>query len=69
MRTIFLGTDWESLETLKLLNDNPDFDVVCVITTPDKKIGRDQVMTPSKVKGYALENKIPVVHTEKRKKE
>jgi methionyl-tRNA formyltransferase len=69
MRTIFLGTDWESLETLKLLNDSPDFEIVCVITTPDKKVGRDQVITPSKVKTYALENKIPVVHTEKRKKE
>lgn len=69
MRTIFLGTAWESLETLKVLDKDPDFDVVCVITTPDKKVGRDQIMTPSKVKKYALENKIPVVHTEKRKDE
>jgi methionyl-tRNA formyltransferase len=69
MRTIFLGTAWESLETLKVLDNDPYFDVVCVITAPDKKIGRDQIMTPSKVKKYALENKIPVIHTEKRKSE
>jgi methionyl-tRNA formyltransferase len=69
MRTIFLGTAWESLETLKVLHNNPDFEVVCVITAPDKKVGRDQLMTPSKVKKYALVNKIPVVHTEKRKEE
>jgi methionyl-tRNA formyltransferase len=69
MRTIFLGTDWESLETLKVLDNDPDFDVVCVITAPDKKVGRDQIITPSKVKKYALENKIPVIHTEKRKGE
>jgi methionyl-tRNA formyltransferase len=67
MRTIFLGTGWESLETLKVLYNNPDFEVVCVITTPDKKVGRDQIMTSSKVKQYALEKNIPVVHTEKKK--
>lgn len=67
MRTIFLGTAWESLETLKVLHKDPDFDVVCVITTPDKPVGRKQVLTRSEVKEYALANNIPVVHTEKKK--
>jgi len=67
MRTIFLGTTWESLETLKVLHKDPFFDVVCVITTPDKPVGRKQILTPSKVKVYALEHDIPVVHTEKKK--
>jgi methionyl-tRNA formyltransferase len=38
-----------------------------VITTPDKPVGRKQKLTPSAVKKYALENNIPVVHTEKKK--
>jgi methionyl-tRNA formyltransferase len=67
MRTIFLGTTWESLETLKILHKDPFFDVVCVITTPDKPVGRKQILTPSEVKRYALEYDIPVVHTEKKK--
>ena len=67
MRTIFLGTAWESLETLKVLHKDSFFDVVCVITTPDKPVGRKQKLTPSEVKKYALENGIPVVHTEKKK--
>ena len=67
MKTIFLGTGWESLETLKVLFENPNFEVVCVITSPDKKIGRKQIVTPSAVKEYALEKNIPVVHTEKKK--
>lgn len=67
MKTVFLGTDWESLETLKILHKDDFFEVVCVITTPDKPVGRKQEITPSKVKTYALENKIPVVHTENSK--
>lgn len=67
MKTIFLGTGWESLETLKVLFKSPDFEVVCVITSPDKKVGRKQILTPSAVKEYALEKNIPVVHTEKKK--
>ena len=67
MKTIFLGTAWESLETLKVLHEDSFFDVVCVITTPDKPVGRKQKLTPSEVKKYALENNIPVVHTEKKK--
>jgi methionyl-tRNA formyltransferase len=67
MRTIFLGTAWESLETLKVLHEDSFFDVVCVITTQDKPVGRKQKLTPSEVKKYALENNIPVVHTEKKK--
>ncbi len=65
MKTIFLGTAWESLETLKVLHNDSNFDVVCVITTPDKPVGRKQVMTQSDVKKYALENNIPVVHTDR----
>jgi methionyl-tRNA formyltransferase len=66
VKTLFLGSSWESVETLKSLNKDVRFDIVGVITTTDKPIGRNQVITPSKVKVYALENGINVFHTEKK---
>ncbi|PKN02580.1 methionyl-tRNA formyltransferase [Candidatus Dojkabacteria bacterium HGW-Dojkabacteria-1] len=65
IKTLFLGTDWESVETLKALHIDERFDIVGVITTTDKPVGRKQILTPSKVKDYALENGIEVFHTEK----
>lgn len=67
VKTIFLGSGWESVETLRVLHESEDFEVVCVITTVDRPVGRKQVMTPSDVKKYALENNIPVEHTESKK--
>jgi len=64
VKTLFLGTDWESVETLKVLNEDPRFNVVGVITQPDKKVGRKKIITPSKVKVFAIENDIPVYHAE-----
>jgi methionyl-tRNA formyltransferase len=65
VQTLFLGTDWESLETLRSLLEDKRYNIVGVITTPDKPVGRKQIMTPSKVKEYALEHNIPVFHTER----
>ena len=66
VKTLFLGTDWESVETLKVLNDDSRFNIIGVVTQPDKKVGRKKEMTPSKVKSFALEKNIPVYHTEKK---
>lgn len=65
VKTLFLGSGWESVETLRSLDEDPRFDIVGVITTVDKPVGREQIMTPSKVKQYALENDIEVFHTQK----
>ena len=67
MKTIFLGTAWESFETLKVLHKDSFFDVVCTVTTPDKLIGRKQISCASAVKKYSIKNNIPVVHTENKK--
>ena len=66
VKTLFLGTDWESVETLDALNKDERFNIVGVITTVDKPVGRKQILTPSKVKEYALKNGIEVFHTEKK---
>jgi methionyl-tRNA formyltransferase len=63
--TLFLGTDWESVETLDALHKDKRFNIVGVITTVDKPVGRKQILTPSKVKEYALDSEIEVYHTEK----
>lgn len=65
INTLFLGTEWESVETLKALNQDTRFNIVGVITTVDKPVGRKQILTPSKVKEYAIGNGIEVFHTEK----
>ncbi len=67
VRTLFLGTDWESVETLKALDIDKRFEIVGVITAVDKEMGRKQVLTPSKVKEYAVKNNIEVYHTQKQK--
>lgn len=66
IKTVFLGTGWESVETLKTLHEDPRFNVVATITTTDKPVGRKQIMTPSEVKKYSLDKGIPVIHTEKK---
>lgn len=67
VKTLFLGTNWESVETLKSLLEDKRFDIVGVITTADKPVGRKQILTPSKVKEFALEKGIKIFHTEKQK--
>lgn len=44
-----------------------NFDVVAVVTAPDKPAGRGQKINESAVKKYAVENNIPVLQPEKLK--
>lgn len=67
VKTLFLGTDWESVETLDALFNDSRFNITGVITQPDKEVGRKKEITPSKVKVFAKDNDIPVFHTEKKK--
>jgi methionyl-tRNA formyltransferase len=64
IKTIFVGSNWESLETLKTLHNDNRFEIAAVITQPDKPTGRKQILTPTLVKQYALENNIPVFITQ-----
>ncbi len=59
MRIVFMGTPIFATAVLKqLLKDN--YEVVGVVSQPDKKVGRKQIVTPTPVKACALENKIDV---------
>ena len=62
-----MGTPEFAVETLKALVEN-DFNVVAVVTQPDKAVGRHQAeVQPSEVKKYALDHNLPVLQPEKMK--
>ena len=67
LRIVFMGTPEFAVETLKALVEN-HFNVVAVVTQPDKAVGRHQTeVQPSEVKKYALEHHLPVLQPEKMK--
>ena len=61
-----MGTPEFAVATLGSLVMN-GFNVVAVVTVPDKPAGRGQKMTCSAVKNYAVENKLPLLQPEKLK--
>jgi methionyl-tRNA formyltransferase len=66
LRIIFMGTPGFAVESLKALVEN-GYNVVAVITAPDKPAGRGQKLSESAVKQYALQANIPVLQPEKLK--
>ena len=62
-----MGTPEFAVETLKALVEN-DYNVVAVVTQPDKPVGRHQnEVQPSEVKKYATMHNLPVLQPEKMK--
>ena len=62
-----MGTPEFAVETLKALVDN-HYNVVAVVTQPDKPVGRHQnELQPSEVKKFALEHNLPVLQPVKMK--
>lgn len=68
MRIVFLGTPDFAVASLQALVEN-NFNVVAVVTAPDKPAGRGMQLQQSAVKQYAMEKKIPVLQPEKLKSE
>jgi len=67
LRIVFMGTPEFAVETLKVLVEN-NYNVVAVVTQPDKAMGRHQTeLQPSEVKKYALEHNLPVLQPVKMK--
>ena len=60
LRIIFMGTPEFAVPSLEALVENK-FDVVAVVTAPDKPQGRGQKLIPSPVKECALKHGIPVL--------
>ena len=67
LRIVFMGTPEFAVETLQALVEN-EYNVVAVVTQPDKPVGRHQTkMQPSAVKQYAVAHDLPVLQPEKMK--
>ena len=66
MRIVFLGTAIFGLPCLQALHQHPDYQVVGVVTMPDKRGGRGRKeIISSSIKTYALNHHIPVLQPEK----
>ena len=64
MRVIFLGTpDFAVLPLKSIIESNNE--VVAVVTQPDKPVGRKAIITPCKVKEFALSQGLNVLSYEK----
>ncbi len=61
LRIIFLGTPEFACPFLQALHDDPAFEVLQVITQPDKPAGRGQKLTETPVKELAQRLEIPVI--------
>lgn len=66
LRIVFMGTPDFAVASLKALVDG-GYNVVGVITAPDKPAGRGNKLTESAVKQYAVENNLNVLQPEKLK--
>lgn len=67
LRIVFMGTPEFAVESLKLLVEG-GYNVVAVVTQPDKPVGRHgSELQPSAVKQYALSRDLPVLQPEKMK--
>ncbi len=67
LKVIFMGTPQFAVPVLEMLNKETD--VVLVVTKPDMKVGRKQILSFSPVKEYAVKHNIPVFTPKKIKEE
>jgi methionyl-tRNA formyltransferase len=61
LRIIFMGTAELACASLEALAESPDFEVIAVVTQPDKPKGRDLKLQSSAVKQLALKLNLPVL--------
>ena len=66
LRIVFMGTPDFAVASLKGLVDG-GYNIIGVITVPDKPAGRGNKLTESAVKKYAVENNLKVLQPEKLK--
>jgi len=60
MKVVFFGTPQFAVPSLEGLLEHPAFEVLAVVTQPDKRRGRGNQTTPSPVKTVALAHHLPV---------
>jgi methionyl-tRNA formyltransferase len=69
LRIVFFGSAELSCASLDALTHAPGFEVVAVVTQPDRPKGRDLKLRPSPVKELALRARLPVLQPERAREE
>lgn len=69
MKIIFFGTPQFAVPTLEKLLLHPEFEVVGVVSQPDRRRGRGNQMMPSPVKTVALAHQLPIWQPQRIKKD
>ncbi|KGR72210.1 methionyl-tRNA formyltransferase [Streptococcus phocae subsp. salmonis] len=64
-KIIFMGTPEFSATVLRGLLQDPSYDIVAVVTQPDRAVGRKKEIKMTPVKELALEHGLPVFQPEK----
>lgn len=60
MKIVFFGTPQFAVPALEALLDRAEFEVLAVVTQPDKRRGRGNELSPSPVKSLALTHQLPL---------
>ena len=69
LRIIFMGTPDLACESLKALAETPAFEVIAVVTQPDRPKARDLKLLPPPVKELAVRLGVPVLQPERARNE
>ncbi|MFB2773287.1 methionyl-tRNA formyltransferase [Pelatocladus sp. BLCC-F211] len=69
MKVVFFGTPQFAVPTLEKLLNHPEFDVLTVVTQPDKRRGRGNQLIPSPIKTVATTHSLPVWQPQRVKKD
>lgn len=64
-KVVFMGTPEFSVPILEALIEEESIDIVAVVTQPDRKVGRKQILTPPPVKELATAHDLLVLQPEK----
>lgn len=64
IRAIFIGTPDFGIPAFRALVQDKQFEIIAVITQPDKPVGRKQILTPPPIKVEAKKHKISVFQPE-----
>lgn len=64
-KVVFMGTPQFSVPILEALLEEDTIEVVAVVTQPDRKVGRKQLITPPPVKELALKHELLILQPEK----
>ncbi|MEI1377273.1 methionyl-tRNA formyltransferase [Nostoc sp. UHCC 0926] len=69
MKIVFFGTPQFAVPTLEKLLNHSEFDVLAIVTQPDKRRERGNKLTPTPVKAIATAHNLPVWQPERVKKD